>query len=322
MRALFLTAGGLISAKVLSAWIAFGHSVAAVWVGSLEPRQFLRRDRALGFVAPSWSTAAIAHHFRIPVCSNPKLSSWKEAEAEIRRLNPDVLITSLTRQIVPANLLQRFEGRAVNFHPALLPHYRGPNPRSGMILDGTARLYGGVTAHVLSREVDAGDIIGLRPTPYDADRGFVDWNVRQAFAAGDLVKSELQDYLNGVITPTPQRVDTGSYRKVQPSELALTERLSAERIEWLCRHLGASGWIHFYDSSGEKSYSVSRFIHRIGRPCSSPSHNSVCHRIRRFGRAREGRAARAGLARAWELLAGSRERLERPSTARPFRGGG
>ena len=90
------------------------------------------------------------------------------------------------------------------------------------------------------------------------------------YAAGDLVKSELQGYLNGMITPTPQRVDTGSYRKVQPSELALTERLSAERIEWLCRHLGASGWIHFYDSSGEKSYSVSRFIHRIGRRAQAP----------------------------------------------------
>ena len=264
MRALFLTAGGLISAKVLSAWIASGHSVAAVWIGSLEPRQFLRRDRTLGLVAPSWSMAAIADHGRIPVRSNPKLSSC-EADAEIQRLNPDVLLTSLTRQIVPENLLQRFEGRAVNFHPALLPHYRGPNPRSGMILDGTARLYGGVSVHVLTRQIDAGEVIGLRSTPYDADRGFVDWNVRQARAAGDLVKRELQDYFNGMLTPTPQRADTGSYRKVQPSELALTEQLSAERIEWLCRHLGASGWIYFYDNSGDQSYSVSRFVYRIGR---------------------------------------------------------
>src|SRR6185437_7771125 len=95
-------------------------------------------------------------------------------------------------------------------------------------------------------------------------------------AASDLVKSELQDYFNGMLTPTPQQADTGSYRKVQPSELALTERLSAERIEWLCRHLGASGWIHFCDRSSEKSYSVGRFIHRIG------GHRTQTPRISRY----------------------------------------
>jgi hypothetical protein len=71
----------------------------------------------------------------------------------------------MTHQIVPENILALFPGRAVNFHPAILPHYRGPNPRAGMILDGKADLYGGITLHCLSRGIDRGDIIAMRKVP-------------------------------------------------------------------------------------------------------------------------------------------------------------
>lgn len=295
MRALFLTFGGLLSAKVLGAWIASGHSVAALWVGPMDPRQFLRRDQALGLVAPSWSISALVRRYRIPVRGNPRLSRWSQVDAEISRLDADVLITSLTHQIVPATILERFDGRAVNFHPALLPHYRGPNPRSGMILDEMASLYGGVTLHVLSRDVDQGDVIGLRSVPYDPERGFIDWNVRQARAAGHLVDKELQGYLHGTVTPSPQVVGTGSYRKVQPSEIMLSGELAADRVKWLCDRLGASGWVRFRrsGSDGVKSHIVCRFLRRVGpRKFQAP-------RISRFAIDFDASDARVRVARRW-----------------------
>jgi methionyl-tRNA formyltransferase len=266
LKALCLTSGGLISAQVLSAWVAGGHSVAALWIGPLERKKFLRRDHALGLVAPSWSIATLCRRYRIPVRNNPRLSTWREAEAEIRSLNADVLISSLSHQIVPEKILKQFDRRAVNFHPALLPHYRGPNPRAGMILDGTASLYGGVTVHVLTGEIDLGDIIGLRSVPYVATKGFIEWNVRQARAARELVETELKNYLDGSSTPSPQSSLIGNYRKVHASELTLSERQVASSIAWLCDRLGDSGWLRFRPSDVDDVHIVHRFLRQIGPP--------------------------------------------------------
>jgi methionyl-tRNA formyltransferase len=266
LKALCLTSGGLISAQVVSAWVAGGHSVAALWIGPLERKKFLRRDHALGTLAPSWSIAALCRRYHIPVRSNPRLSTWREVEAEIRSLNADVLISSLSHQIVPEKILKQFDRRAVNFHPALLPHYRGPNPRAGMILDGTASLYGGVTVHVLTGEIDLGDIIGLRSVPYVATKGFIEWNVRQARAARELVETELKNYLDGSSTPSPQSSLIGNYRKVHASELTLSERQVASSIAWLCDRLGDSGWLRFRPSDVDDVHIVHRFLRQIGPP--------------------------------------------------------
>jgi len=264
VRALLLTGGGLISAKIIDAWIADGNSVAAIWIGSLSPRLFLARDRALGSFAPSWSISALAQRYRIPVQSNPKLSVWVEAANSIRQLNADLLITSLSYEIIPEAILRQFLGRAVNFHPAVLPHYRGPNPRSGMILDRTAELHGGVTLHCLSPEIDKGEVIGFRKVAYEPNRGFREWNVRQALAAGDLVHTELSSYLTAALSPRSPVADSGSYRKVDPSELVLSDRHSASRTKWLCDELGSSGWIRFRRSEGEKAFIIDRFIRKTG----------------------------------------------------------
>ena len=246
--------------------MAGGHSVAALWIGPLERKKFLRRDHALGLVAPSWSIATLCRRYRIPVRNNLRLSTWREAEAEIRSLNADVLISSLSYQIVPEKILKQFDGRAVNFHPALLPHYRGPNPRAGMILDGTASLYGGVTVHVLTGEIDLGDIIGLRSVPYVATKGFIEWNVRQARAARELVETELKNYLDGSSTPSPQSSLIGNYRKVHASELTLSERQVASSIAWLCDRLGDSGWLRFRPSDVDDVHIVHQFLRQIGPP--------------------------------------------------------
>jgi methionyl-tRNA formyltransferase len=134
-----------------------------------------------------------------------------------------------------------------------------------MILDGNGALYGGVTLHCLSSEPDMGDIIGSRRVPYDADRGFIHWNVCQARAAGDLVAKELQGYLGGALAPCPQSAEAGSYRKVHASEVTLSEAHSSDHIKWLCDQLGASGWIRFRrQNDNDISEIVTGFIRRVG----------------------------------------------------------
>lgn len=235
MKAVILTSGGLIAARILSSWLGAGHSVAALWTGTKDPDQVLGGDRTLGLVAHAWSIAALVRRHSIPVLSNPKLSS-PEAEAEIARLGSDMLITAMTHQIVPERILARFPGRAVNIHPALLPHYRGPSPRIGMLLDGTAGMCGGVTLHCLARGIDEGDIIGLRAVPYDVAHGFIDWDVRLAAAAGELVQNELQAYLRGDLRPHAQHPALGA-----TAESARTSKRCQGRIRPRARNCFATG---------------------------------------------------------------------------------
>jgi methionyl-tRNA formyltransferase len=263
---LFLTSGGLISAKIISAWISSGNSAAALWIGQKSSSTVLGRDRMLGAFAPSWSLSAAVRRYQIPVRSNPPLSEWADVSSVIKRLDADILIAAMTHQIVPASVLQQFCGRAVNFHPAILPQYRGPNPRLGMVLDGKAAICGGVTLHLLAPEIDRGAVLGVRSVPYDSEKGFVDWDVRQASAAADLVKTELQAYLNGALVPRPQSIGDGNYRRVLPDEVTLSDKHTAKHAEWMCQQLGVTGWIRFKPTGvcPEASLSVGRFVRRLG----------------------------------------------------------
>jgi methionyl-tRNA formyltransferase len=252
-----------MAAKILSTWLSGGNSVAALWIGSMNIRRFMEQDHVLGILAPSWSISALVRRYNIPVRRNPRLSSWTKAGASVQQLEADVLITAMTGQIVPANILSHFSHRAVNFHPAVLPHYRGPNPRSTMILDGNADLCGGITLHCLSCGVDKGDIIGVRKIPYDADRGFIYWDVCLARGAGDLVQKELPRYLSGTLTPSPQPANSGCYRKLRPGELTLSAEHSACRIKWLCDQFGTLNWLRFRPRRS-KRYAVAQFIRQVG----------------------------------------------------------
>jgi methionyl-tRNA formyltransferase len=260
MNALILTSGGLIAAKVLSAWLSTGHSVAVLWIGS---KNRLRKDRTLRIAAPNWSIEGVVRRYNIPVRRHPKLSTWTQAEIEIQRLHPDVLITAATDQIVPERILAHFAERAVNFHGSILPDYRGPHPLAGMMLDGTAHVHGGITLHCLARGIDTGDIIGIRKVPYDPHQGYVHWHVRLARAAGSLVQEELQSYLKGSIRPCPQPSANVKYRKLRADELVLSSEMSTSRTKWLCDQFGDTGLLRF-PSGTRRKYVMSHFVRRIG----------------------------------------------------------
>jgi hypothetical protein len=106
MKALILTSGGPVAARIVNAWLAGGNSVSALWVGQKMQRRAFQDDRVLGLAAPTWSVTALARRHRIPIETHPKLSAWKDAEAALERLNADVLITAMTLEIVPLSSLQ------------------------------------------------------------------------------------------------------------------------------------------------------------------------------------------------------------------------
>src|SRR5262249_51701299 len=60
--------------------------------------------------------------------------------------------------IIPAEVLELFEGRSLNFHPGLLPQYAGLHTHQWAIRNGEREF--GVTVHRMERRIDSGAIVG------------------------------------------------------------------------------------------------------------------------------------------------------------------
>jgi len=78
----------------------------------------------------------------------------------IRGLAPDLLLIAGCSQILRAPLRGAARLGVVNFHPSLLPHYRGKEPLFWALLEGETRT--GCTAHHATDSVDAGPILLAR----------------------------------------------------------------------------------------------------------------------------------------------------------------
>ena len=68
-----------------------------------------------------------------------------------------VALAGYMRILTPA-FIRRFEGRIVNIHPSLLPKYRGLDTHQRALDAGDT--VAGCTVHLVTEEVDSGDILG------------------------------------------------------------------------------------------------------------------------------------------------------------------
>lgn len=86
------------------------------------------------------------------------ISNKHELMACLIDLNPDVIISIGWRRILEKDFFDKFENKLlVNIHPAILPQYKGFHSEPYVIFNNEK--YHGITAHVLTSELDAGHII-------------------------------------------------------------------------------------------------------------------------------------------------------------------
>ncbi len=76
---------------------------------------------------------------------------------EMRALSPDLILSAGYPQIFGAELLDMARIGAINFHPSLLPRFRGAHPHFWAIATGAATT--GITAHFMTPRIDDGDVV-------------------------------------------------------------------------------------------------------------------------------------------------------------------
>jgi UDP-4-amino-4-deoxy-L-arabinose formyltransferase/UDP-glucuronic acid dehydrogenase (UDP-4-keto-hexauronic acid decarboxylating) len=113
---------------------------------------------------------ATAAQLQVPLLIQPRYATAEYAEflAAFARSSANFVLCYSYAMIVRPEVLSLVDGRAVNFHAALLPRNRGPNPLQwAVIRDESAT---GITMHYMNAAIDAGDIIAQRSCPIaDAD---------------------------------------------------------------------------------------------------------------------------------------------------------
>jgi len=90
--------------------------------------------------------------------------AWNESLAEaVAALKPDLIVLAGFMRVLGPPLLERFPGRIINVHPALLPSFAGHNgPQDA--LDGGVRI-SGCTVHIVDAGVDTGPILAQAAVP-------------------------------------------------------------------------------------------------------------------------------------------------------------
>lgn len=83
--------------------------------------------------------------------------SGDEGMQILRELSPDLIMVATFKQILKENVIQLLPLGVVNFHPSLLPLYRGPCPSNAALLNGDRIT--GVTVHYVTEGVDDGNIL-------------------------------------------------------------------------------------------------------------------------------------------------------------------
>ena len=137
----------------------------------------------------------------IPVFQ-PENFREEETVEQLRQLQPDVVAVVAYGRILPQKVLDLVPQGFINIHASVLPAYRGSAPYQWAVLNGDAET--GVSAQYMVREMDAGDVVGLRRTPIGPDETAGELLDRLAVLGADLLSCTLADFEKGKLVPQVQ----------------------------------------------------------------------------------------------------------------------
>lgn len=130
---------------------------------------------------------------------------------EIQRWDAEIAVVVAFGQILPQKFIDLFPFGAVNVHGSILPRWRGAAPIQRAIEAGDQET--GVALQKLVKELDAGDVIGVRKLAISENMGAQELHDKLADLGADLLRVEMMDYIRGNLAPVPQDSNFVTYAK-------------------------------------------------------------------------------------------------------------
>jgi len=145
-----------------------------------------------------------------------------EAEGQLHRLAPDLIVVAAYGEILRPNLLDLPPHGCLNLHASLLPRHRGAAPVAAALLAGDDET--GITLMEMDAGMDTGGMIAQEAIPLSGQERRGELTIRLAQVAADLLRRTLPAWLAGQITPQPQD-------KAQATYCSVLQRKDG-RIDW------------------------------------------------------------------------------------------
>ncbi len=119
-------------------------------------------DRDCGAIAIAEAAGIPA--FSVQLRDYPDREAWDSAmAAAVAQYEPDLVVSAGFMRILGRHFLQRFPGRVVNTHPALLPSFPGAHAVADALAYGVRVT--GTTVHLVDDGVDTGPILAQEMVP-------------------------------------------------------------------------------------------------------------------------------------------------------------
>lgn len=170
-----------------------------------------------------------AVELRLPLYQPDKLN--KEITETIRKLNAELGVVVAYGKIIPIEIIEAFPKGIINYHPSLLPKYRGAAPIQRAILNGE-KVTGGSVIY-LTPEMDAGDILWQKEIVIEPNEDCESLSKRLSLVGAEGLLETIKAIEKGSIKPVPQDSNRATFApKIGKEELKLNWKDPAE-INWL-----------------------------------------------------------------------------------------
>ncbi len=113
---------------------------------------------------PDANGLAVAEAEGVPVLRLPaptakdKKQFFEALERALQEADVDLVALAGFMRIVPGDFVRRWEGKMTNIHPSLLPRHKGLGTHEAVLAAGETVT--GATVHLVTSELDSGDILG------------------------------------------------------------------------------------------------------------------------------------------------------------------
>lgn len=191
------------------------------------------RPRGRGLRLEPSEVAAAAARRRLAVMKPAKIRT-AEFLAELRALDPDLLVVAAYGRILPDPVLAAARVMPINVHASLLPRHRGAAPVEGAILAGDTET--GVTVMRITSRMDAGPILLARAIAIAPGETQATLKDKLAELGAAALLEALEKLRRGELTEMPQDESRATYTSPVSKEAGVIDwSADAVRIERMVR---------------------------------------------------------------------------------------
>lgn len=204
MKVLFIGQNGDFTMRPLLA-VAQRHTI----VGIVEsvPRDYkpviAGTKKILEWKQKSPSLQTFAGRISVPYYLSQRGKPQEDLANFVRKQKPDIICVAAMSQLLREEVYSVPPHGAINFHPALLPNYRGPRPLLWQYYFMESQ--GGATIHYIDQGEDTGDIIKQRNIPIYTGMPNSELVEKIIEAGTQLMIEALEDIRNGTVQRVSQK---------------------------------------------------------------------------------------------------------------------